>query len=43
VPAPVPLVDPGVASGKERERADEEEEEEHCDSHSWIMATQLLL
>jgi molybdate transport repressor ModE-like protein len=43
VAAPVLLVDPGVASCEERERTDEEEEEEHCDFHGWIMATQVLL
>ena len=38
MPAPVPLVDPRVATRDEGERPDEEEEDDEGDLHACILA-----
>ena len=43
MPAPVAVVDAGVAPTEDRQRADEQQEDEQCDFHARIMAEQLLL
>jgi hypothetical protein len=37
VPAPVSLVDAGVAPSEQRKRTDEKQEEEQCDFHARII------
>ena len=41
--APVSIVDPRVAPGQERKRADEQNEEDQCEFHGLIIAVRVLL